>query len=597
MARKVHTFATGVIAIIAAVTAVAAALITWLTPRSKRRDPANTAELVAEPFAGAEAPPLQPNPPDAFEVARAEDLAKSYRDQFAKGVATTTLAIFGAATTLTVLFVNQIAPVAGTVGEVVAAQWAAHAAAKEWQQARDRMRSFNPKSQKKAHDAAKLRLQFETTNQKAKRQSVTAARSHLEKLKTPLGDLNLPDDAGPFVWSMSLAGILIYVHRRRLLLTAMALQVVHLYRDRLHKPIHALDGLGAWAPFWLAPLPAVEGDGSRLDEEGLRDGLLRFLGWRSDEARRTRLTVLCLIAIALTWLFVLVVAIAYATFAEGSRSFWAGWSLLVIPIATLLAFHVPWRQKMLPTGEFPERVERLSDQVARRHFLQAAGVLSLGVIGYNVYQAVPRSLRYLAGVRWPRHRQKKKKKPLAIRNAIVVNPKSRILNYVRADGLALGGIQLPAAKVAGMSDFMAAIHSPQDRRSLRFSSSRGPLIVEMVAVDLATKGNVPLAMQFILDYLTEYRTTPIRLFNLLAALIAKERSPQHLAALQDIFERRKQLREGLLERTHAEHDALALALFKRIGKGAKKHWKGDRFVWTVPYPPRTIAAKTRATVR
>jgi hypothetical protein len=592
MARMTHVLGVGVIialtAVVAAVASIAASLIAYFRRRSRRRGIASSApEPATEPSPGRVEPQPEPEPPDPAELSVAEDLAKLYRDQFAKGVATTTLAIVGAAATLTVLFVNQIAPIAGTVGEVVAAQWAAHAAAKEWQQVRRQVGTGDPKREKKADDIARLREE----NQKAKRKDVRTARTRLEKLKTPLGDLNLPDDAGPLVWSMSLAGVLIYIHRRRLVLTAMALRIVHLHLDRLHKPIGALSGFGAWTPFWLAPLPLVEGD---LEDEGLRDGLLRFLGWRSDQARRTRLTVLCLVAIALTWLFVLVVAIAYARLAEGYASFWAGWSLLVVPIVAVLAFYIPWGRRMLPMGAFPERVDRGVDEAARRRFLQAAGVISLGVVGYNVYQAIPRSLRYLAGMRWPRHRRKQRKNALPVRNAIVVNPKSGVLNYVRADGLALGGIQLPAARVAGLNDIINAVWRREEKGSPRLSRPRGPVIIEMVAVELATKGNVDLAIRLVLAYLRESTSTPVRLFNLVAALLAKEHSPQQLAELQAILNQKRPGSEAVLEQPDPARAALSRVLLARIqGQASRRHWKNDRFIWKVPYPPRMVAAQTR----
>jgi uncharacterized membrane protein YagU involved in acid resistance len=579
MARTTHALGVGVIIALIAVVAAVASIAAYFSRRSRRRETASSAsEPATEPSAGRVEPQPEPDRPDPAELSVAEDLAKLYRDQFAKGVATTTLAILGAVATLTVLFVNQIAPMAGTVGEVVAAKWAAHAAAKEWQHVRYQVGIGHSKRKKKAHDIAALRSE---ENQKAKRKDVRTARTRLEKLKTPLGDLNLPDDAGPLVWSMSLAGVLIYIHRRRLVLTAMALRVVHLHRDRLHKPIGALSGFGAWTPFWLAPLPLVEGD---LEDEGIRDGLLRFLGWRSDQARRTRLTVLCLVAIAFTWLFVLVVAIAYARLAEGYTSFWAGGSLLVVPIVAVLAFHIPWGRRILPMGAFPERVDRGVDETARRRFMQAAGVISLGVVGYNVYQAIPRSLRYLAGIRWPRHRRKQRKNALPVRNAIVVNPKSGFLNYVRADGLALGGIQLPAARVAGLKDIINAVWKPREKTSPRLSRLRGPVIIEMVAVELATKGNVDLAIRLVLTYLRETPITAVRLFNLVAALLANERSPQRL----------EELRMILNEQPDPARAALLQVLLARIeGKASRRHWKNDRFVWKVPYPPRTVAAHTR----
>src|SRR6185369_8268026 len=109
----------------------------------------------------------------------------------------------------------------------------------------------------------------------------------LRKVKMPFGEFEVPAWYIPPIFSALLGVFLLYLLQRRLILNALALKVVHLHLQVLQQPAADLHGFGAWAPFWLAPLPKIDMRGtSAADAASARTA---FLGWRETEGRNGRI--------------------------------------------------------------------------------------------------------------------------------------------------------------------------------------------------------------------------------------------------------------------------------------------------------------------
>jgi hypothetical protein len=427
-------------------------------------DPANAEESTPT---GANSPaekpvattPVGSSGPSRTEKAL-EDLAKNYRDQFSASAARTgtTLLSWGAA--LIVLLINPIIPLIHNTNHL--ARLANLIVEGHIDLAND-AEAKGPHNVERTSSIRLKSLQIDVNEQ-----TYAAEFKKNEKIKTPLGDLELPAAFIPPLYSVLLAGFVIYLLQRRIVLNAMALRVIHLHIDALQRPASEIRGFGAWAPFWLAPLPRLATDStSATDVADAKMARLDFLGWRESFRRKTMWFALMIAVIAFTWIRVILLARQIDLMQHG-RPFillrWETHALLFLVVCVLCFLYIR------PTsvwGTFPEHLTQESP--SRRVFLTAT---LLGIVAFVAAGLLPhRYWRYIPLLRTPRFRRKKRQTgplPTSFRGRLVATKNSKVTRFVDDAGWLPRRfpLPLPSLEVAPPGALQQAIDIPNIQRGI-----------------------------------------------------------------------------------------------------------------------------------
>jgi hypothetical protein len=422
-----------------------------------------------------------------------QDLVLYLANQFRTGVERTSTLLGAWVSALFLILFASILPVAGKLERVEAAK---ARAARAWielqhltrQSDTVRNRIINPGITESTHDdtlrvmaaghndsvrlrnleAGIARLQRDTADA---RRGIDSIAHDIAHIPTPIGTLPVSYYYLAVLWIVLLIVLLTLFLYKRLLLISLLVRTVMIDPDREFM----LPGHGAWAPFWLAPLPKLRraaGTDARVPSEA---ELRRFLGWRSDGKWRARLLYISLAIMLLAYSGVAYLAVRVSSvdypisrtepalsmrmageaqrreMAERLRRIsissydpQATVNMTVLVSALLVAVLVLCINILrvpLHVGGYPERVLAISRR--RRRLLQlSAWGLGLGVI----YTLLPRRypFHYIAAGK-PRFRRAESAEQMErlahlFAGKFGINKTSRVVHYVNRVGWMIGGI-------------------------------------------------------------------------------------------------------------------------------------------------------------
>jgi hypothetical protein len=246
------------------------------------------------------------------------------------------------------------------------------------------------------------------------------ATDPLSKLRTPLGEISIRAIYAPLIWSVLFVGLLMFLLHKRLVLVGTLSKAIDLHMRHRPGKISAVSGLGAWSPFWLAPLPRPAQD-SAFSEEIIR----QFLGWTSAQKWREKLTWACLVLGFLLYAVVAWNSIQLIRFSNNPKLAFALSIIVIGFFLSSLLFARAWFVPKVKFGTFPESFVAHSPD--RRRFLgMGIGLAGFSLIGGLVAVVLPRkplmALRIIS--RFPRWRRKMKVPRFEVVNKFVVNPSS-----------------------------------------------------------------------------------------------------------------------------------------------------------------------------
>jgi hypothetical protein len=452
----------------------------------------------------------EPPPPERDLPAQMrQDLVLYLANQFRVGVERTSTLLGAWVSALFLILFASILPVAGKLERVEGAK---ARAARAWielqhltrQSDTVRNRIINPRITESTHDdtlrvtaaghsdsirlhaleAGIARLQRDTADA---RRGIDSIAHDIAHIPTPIGTLPVSYYYLAVIWIVLLIVLLTLFLYKRLLLISLLVRTVMIDPDGEFM----MPGHGAWAPFWLAPLPKLSraaGTDARVPSEA---ELQRFLGWRSDGKWRARLLYIGLGIMLLAYSGVAYLAVRVSSVdypisrtepalsmrmaGEAQRRDMAERlrrisissydpqatvnmtvlvSALLVAVLTLCIniLRVP-----LHVGGYPERVLAISRR--RRRFLQlSAWGLGLGVI----YTLLPRRypFHYIAAGK-PRFRRMEsigQMERLAhlFAGKFGINRTSRVVHYVNRAGWMIGGIAPSPANVAPLDLYAVA---------------------------------------------------------------------------------------------------------------------------------------------
>jgi hypothetical protein len=435
------------------------------------------------------------------------------------------------------------------------------------------------------------------------RTQATQLFAELKKIRTPLGEVELPAWYVPPLYSLLLAGFVAYFMRRRMILNAMALRAVHLNVERLGRSTNDISGFGAWAPFWLSPLPRIRTEpGAVLNETEAAESRLAFLGWRHSHRRSTALVVLILATAGVAWWWTLAMARKMDDVRPGGPV-WMHWEVhALIALATLIVALLYLRPTVI-WGAFPERL--VVETASRRTFFRVALTAVGAAAGLSV---LPSSLavRVLPTLRMPRFRIRvgRQEKPLSLRGGFFQNIRTCIVHAVDYHGWVLMRrtvaernlfpvtdaqlttlyVGVPATVTAVSGTTMRIMRGRARRPSgSRVDFRQSQTVAERLAIKLARQGNAELALQVVWaalnDGVPRWHGAPnYRLYDLYSGLLLRAHSPvEPVAAFQDLL--------GAGGKDDVRLQAIAARLAKPSDRW-RRRWTGPAIDWRFPAPPK-----------
>jgi hypothetical protein len=126
----------------------------------------------------------------------------------------------------------------------------------------------------------------------------------IKKVKIPLGiELPIRPELIALLWSMLLLGFSVYVLKARYRILNFCAKAVRIYRKELHYGLHCCSEMLQGLPFWLAPLPAKNGNNVTTAEFN------EVLGWRTptqiaDAGRKQTLYIVGIIVLQIIVLYI-----------------------------------------------------------------------------------------------------------------------------------------------------------------------------------------------------------------------------------------------------------------------------------------------------
>jgi len=550
-----------------------------------------------------------------------EDLAKLYRDQFASAAGTTGTTLIGWTAALLIVLVQSVLPVALKVKAVVSKNEQADKIVETTiLRGRGFRNSFvaTPPERRAANvSAANVQKQLSTVRDESAR-----LFADLQKIKTPLGEIELPAWYVPPLYSLLVAGFIVYFMRRRLVLNTMALRALHLNLETLGRSVSEIRGFGAWAPFWLAPLPRIEAEpGATVDEKTASEARIEFFGWKHYETLNTGLVALILAAAGGVWVWVLSLARKLDAIRPSGPT-WLHWELHALLFLAGVIFSVLYVKPAAIWGAFPERLA--VETKSRRAFLTAALVAVGAFIGISVLPQ--RFAHFLPTLRVPRFRRRwwRQQAPLQnVKGGLFVNHHTKVVHAVDASGwvvrrrlvaeqnlVPVTALEVTATYVGATKTFLNDLvrhtsHDPNDlrevgppltaqvkdgrsrhRRNTHLDCNSARFVAEQLALNLARQGKdyLPLALQLLwtamLDDARRFAAVPsYRLYDFYSGLLFRAGSSAE--ALGDFSD---------LIQTRWPNDARMLKILSRLKSPSerwRRRWSGAAIDWTVPHPTKT----------
>lgn len=376
---------------------------------------------------------------------------------------------------------------------------------------------------------------------KVKRLQETEAKlkGNLSAIKTPLGQIDIPEVYVPLLWSFLLGGLLVFFLQRRLSLQAMLAQIVYLQTRILRKPSESIAGMGVGVPFWLAPLPR-----STAEERESVNDVREFIGWKRSEKTAALLTLACfLIAFAMQ---VWVIVMAFTTrgvYSDPQQTMQRAVAMLLILLLCVVACTcLLWPRVQF--GAYPDQL--LAESKRRRQFLYLSG--AVGLLGL-IYISLPRSLLPKSlTARMPRFKKRAGARatsplPEQFHATFQLNSKSGVIHFINCAGWSAGKLWLNSEyfQPHGAETIASALslENISANKKPHVDLSRWGFIAEPLALKKFAAGNLQQALDILWSAIIvdtrrkkNFRVKPsYRLYDLYAGLAVRGKSSEQLKKL------------------------------------------------------------------
>ncbi len=427
----------------------------------------------------------------------------------------------------------------------------------------------------------------------------------LDKIDTPLGTLEINKKFVPALWALLFAGLFTFYAQRRVLLLAMIGRAIGIHTSQLGDRIEDLGGLGAWAPFWLAPLPPATRD-SRVSREEIRT----VLGWGPRDGWRSVASGLVLAGLLGLYIYVLFVSWTIIDLAgRGDGQFRVLTFVVLGLLYCLVLAGLQWRP--ICYDGFPDRI--LTELPGRRAFLGAIGTVALaGLAILASPRLVLSALLPGKSLRAPRYRKptiRKRLEPLtaAHRDSFRLNRSSNIVHYVDQEGWSAGAEAMVERNLSPVERAQAGklllLYKPKPvaakgnlrengksrKQEERLNEWQTGAMAERLALEAARQGNLGLALDLLQKGIEHDRAfkrlnlnkPSYRLYDFYARLSVRAGrlgSKDWQKFLQSV--REQSPRDATLQQRLARWESLPELLSR--DRRLKERWTGEKLLWSLP---------------
>lgn len=427
----------------------------------------------------------------------------------------------------------------------------------------------------------------------------------LDKIDTPLGTLEINKKFVPALWALLFAGLFTFYAQRRVLLLAMIGRAIGIHTSELGDRIEDLGGLGAWAPFWLAPLPPATRD-SRVSREEVRT----VLGWGPRDGWRSVASSLVLAALLGLYIYVLFVSWTIIDLAGKGDGQLRVLTLVVLGLLYCLVLTgLRWRP--ICYDGFPDRM--LAELPGRRAFLGATGTVALaGLAILASPRLVISALLPGKSLRAPRYRKpaiRNRLEPLAAayRDSFRLNRSSNIVHYVDWEGWSAGAEGMaernlsPVERKQAISLLLQSKLKPvapkgdpgengkNQKPEERLNEWQTGAMAERLALEAARQNNLDLALNLLWKGIEHDRAfkrlnlnkPSYRLYDFYARLSVRAGrlgSKDWQKFLQSV--REQSPRDATLQQRLARWESLPELLLR--DRRLKERWTGEKLLWSLP---------------
>jgi hypothetical protein len=549
-------------------------------------DETNKAELEpseAAPHKGSGGPP-------ATSKAR-ELLARHYSDRFWSSLSSTSTALMAWLAALLLIWGGYILPLPQKLERLANAN-------KQVQNDGNRLQAWEQKLQKPVptRDAlSRLKLAVQQAQKNNYQGNLRETQGEgeelqedLDKIDTPLGTLEINKKFVPALWAILFAGLFTFYVQRRVLLLAMIGRAIRIHTSELGDQIKDLGGLGAWAPFWLAPLP----DATR-DSQVSREDIRAILGWGPRDGWRSFASSLVLAALLGLYASVLFVSWTIIDLVGKGEGQFRVLTIVVLGLLYCLALGGLSLWRPICYDGFPDRM--LAEFPGRRAFLAVAGTASL------VGLAILASPRYVISgllpgksLRVPRYRKPIRKilQPLAatLQNSFRLNLRSKIVHYVDWEGWSAGAEGMAERNLSPVERAQVKSLLPKPEQVApnhleRLNLQQAGAMAERLALEAAQQNNLDLALNLLWQGIGRDKAfkslnlnrPSYRLYDLYVGLtvrageLGSERWKQFLHSVRE-----QRPMDAAIQQRLAHWES-----FSQDSRRAKR-WTGEKLLWRLP---------------